>query len=206
MFTGIVKGVAEVTEVTRLDGLHRLALAFPTGTLSGLETGASIAIAGTCLTVVAFHGDRAQFDVIDETLQRTTLGALANGDRANFERAAAFGDEIGGHLLSGHIMETAEILQIERTVHNVAVTLRVGPRVAPYILEKGYVGLDGCSLTIGLVDDDARTFNVHLIPETLRLTTLGEREVGSRLNLEVDALTQAAVDTARRVLAKLAPR
>lgn len=202
MFTGIVQGVATIEAVERLPGLHRLQVRFPGHGLQGVKTGASVALAGTCLTVVSHHGDDARFDVIEETLRRTTLGELGPGDRVNYERAASFGDEIGGHLLSGHVMGTAELVHREATDHNLALTLSAPERLMPYLLEKGYVGLDGCSLTLGLVDESACTFRVHLIPETLRVTTLGGRRPGDRLNLEVDALTQAAVDTVRRVLAR----
>jgi riboflavin synthase len=200
VFTGIVRGVATVTATERAPGLLRLRVAFPPGGLERVQTGASIALAGTCLTVVEHDALHARFDVIDETLRRTTLGHLQPGDRLNYERAASFGDEVGGHLLSGHVLATATLVEIERSEHNVALTLRVPPDVLPYLFEKGYVGLDGCSLTLGVVDEAAHTFRVHLIPETLRLTTLGERRPGDLLNVEVDAITQAAVATVRRIL------
>lgn len=200
MFTGIVKGVAKVAEIEVRGPFRRLRLAFPPGSLAGLERGASVAVSGVCLTAVAQDGDVAAFDVIDETLRRTTLGDLRVGDLVNFERAARFGDEIGGHLLSGHVWGTAELVERVDGPDNCAIELRAPPDLLKYVLEKGYIGIDGASLTIGRVDRERGTFHLHLIPETLAVTTLGGARVGDRLNVEVDAMTQAVVDTVERVL------
>ena len=134
-----------------------------------------------------------------ETLDKTNLGRLKAGDLVNLERAARFGDEIGGHLMSGHITATTEILRIERTEHNTTMHLALPAALKPYILPKGFVGLDGCSLTIGSVGEDS--FCVHLIPETLRRTLFGTRQAGDTVNLEIDPQTQAVVDTVGRILA-----
>lgn len=200
MFTGIVKGTARVAEIEDRGEFRRLRLAFPPGSLHGIERGASVAVSGVCLTAVEHDGDVACFDVIDETLRRTTLGARGEGDRMNFERAARFGDEIGGHLLSGHVWGTAEIVDRQDSADNCTLALRVAPELAKYVFEKGYIGIDGTSLTIGLVDRERATFRLHLIPETLEVTTLGAARVGERVNVEVDAMTQAVVDTVERVL------
>jgi riboflavin synthase len=199
MFTGIVQGVAEVVEATRSQGLLRLVLALPEGRADGLVPGASVSVGGTCLTAVAIDGRRVAFDCIDETLRRTTLGSLGVGGRVNVERAARFGDEIGGHLLSGHVVGTMGIARRSEVEGN--LTLEFVGVGAPlrYVLPKGYVAVDGCSLTVGDVGADG--FTVHLIPETRRITTLGELRPGDRANLEVDAQTQAVVDTVERVLA-----
>lgn len=201
MFTGIVQGTATVAAVADRDALRRLVLDLPPGRGAGLTIGASVSVSGVCLTAVAVDGDRASFDAIDETLRLTTLGALGPGDRVNIERAARFGDEIGGHALSGHVWSTVEVVGVQTTETNHTIVLRAPADATPYLLPKGYVGLDGCSLTLGRVDPEDRTFRVHLIPETLRVTTLGDRAVGDRLNLEIDAMTQAVVATVQRVLA-----
>lgn len=165
----------------------------------GLQTGASVAHNGCCLTVTEADGRTARFDLMAETLDKTNLGRLKAGDLVNLERAARFGDEIGGHLMSGHITATTEILRIERTEHNTTMHFALPAALKPYILPKGFVGLDGCSLTIGSVGEDS--FCVHLIPETLRRTLFGTRQAGDTVNLEIDPQTQAVVDTVGRILA-----
>lgn len=165
----------------------------------GLQTGASVAHNGCCLTVTETDGRTARFDLMAETLDKTNLGRLKAGDLVNLERAARFGDEIGGHLMSGHITATTEILRIERTEHNTTMHFALPAALKPYILPKGFVGLDGCSLTIGSVGEDS--FCIHLIPETLRRTLFGTRQAGDTINLEIDPQTQAVVDTVGRILA-----
>lgn len=171
----------------------------PEDMAGGLQTGASVAHNGCCLTVTETDGRTARFDLMAETLDKTNLGRLKEGDLVNLERAARFGDEIGGHLMSGHITATTEILRIERTVHNTTMHFALPAALKPYILPKGFVGLDGCSLTIGSVGEDS--FCVHLIPETLRRTLFGTRQAGDTVNLEIDPQTQAVVDTVGRILA-----
>ncbi|MEQ1565605.1 MAG: riboflavin synthase subunit alpha [Myxococcota bacterium] len=199
MFTGIVQGTAQVRSVRDAVGLRSLVLALPEGRAAGLVPGASVAVAGTCLTAVEIDGSEVRFDLIDETLARTTLGALAVGHRVNVERAARFGDEIGGHLLSGHVLEAATVVERRELDGNLALTIQVGPSAARYVLPKGFVAVDGVSLTVGEVR--AGRFAVHLIPETRRVTTLDALRPGDRVNLEVDAATAAVVDTVERVLA-----
>lgn len=171
----------------------------PEDMVGGLQTGASVAHNGCCLTVTETDGRTARFDLMAETLDKTNLGRLKAGDLVNLERAARFGDEIGGHLMSGHITATTEILRIERTEHNTTMHFALPAALKPYILPKGFVGLDGCSLTIGSVGEDS--FCVHLIPETLRRTLFGTRQAGDTVNLEIDPQTQAVVDTVGRILA-----
>ena len=171
----------------------------PEDMAGGLQTGASVAHNGCCLTVTEANGRTARFDLMAETLDKTNLGRLKAGDLVNLERAARFGDEIGGHLMSGHITATTEILRIERTEHNTTMHFALPAALKPYILPKGFVGLDGCSLTIGGVGEDS--FCVHLIPETLRRTLFGTRQAGDTVNLEIDPQTQAVVETVGRILA-----
>ena len=171
----------------------------PEDMAGGLQTGASVAHNGCCLTVTEADGRTARFDLMAETLDKTNLGRLKAGDLVNLERAARFGDEIGGHLMSGHITATTEILRIERTEHNTTMHFALPAALKPYILPKGFVGLDGCSLTIGSVGEDS--FCVHLIPETLRRTLFGTRQAGDTVNVEIDPQTQAVVDTVGRILA-----
>lgn len=201
MFTGIVQGKGTVHSMNWGDGIVRLIVDLPSGRGAGLETGASVALAGVCLTVVAFDGDQAEFDVIDETLRRTTLGDLAPGSAINVERAARFGDEIGGHLISGHVWGIGTVTEVEDVGDNRRVRIKPPTSLKQYILEKGYISLNGASLTIGRVQEDG-SFDIHLIPETLRLTTFDGAHPGSRINIEVDAQTQAIVDTVTRLLSE----
>ncbi len=200
MFTGIVQGIGTVDRVEDRDGVRRLIVGLPAGTEMGLQVGASVSVSGVCLTAVD-PGPSCSFDCIDETLERTTLGALEAGDFVNIERSATMGAEIGGHLMSGHVFGVAEVVARDAADDNVVLTLVIPRDLLRYVLVKGFIGLDGCSLTVGLVDAVASTLRVHLIPETLRRTTFGASLVGDRVNIEIDAMTQAVVHTVERVLA-----
>ena len=200
MFTGIVQGMGRVVSIEQPAADFRThTVELPEDMAGGLQTGASVAHNGCCLTVTETDGRTARFDLMAETLEKTNLGRLKAGDLVNLERAARFGDEIGGHLMSGHITATTEILRIERTEHNTTMHFALPAALKPYILPKGFVGLDGCSLTIGSVGEDS--FCVHLIPETLRRTLFGTRQAGDTVNLEIDPQTQAVVDTVGRISA-----
>lgn len=203
MFTGIVQGVAQVKVLTRKQGLVHLQIELPLENADRLENGASIALNGTCLTVTGFEGPLVQFDVIDTTLELTNLGALDVGSWVNFERAARVGDEIGGHLMSGHILCSAEVLAVEYPdANNCHIRFKTPVDAAPYLLPKGFAGINGCSLT--LAESDQESFSVSLIPETLERTTFARLRPGDRVNLEVDPQTQAVVDTVQRYLASQA--
>jgi riboflavin synthase len=202
MFTGIVQGTAEVIACRRHEGFMQLELKLPPARASALETGASIAVNGTCLTITAFKGRNVCFDLIDTTLELTNLGELKPGDRVNFERAARIGDEIGGHLMSGHILCCARISRIEASEHNHHIYFEIPQTAAPYLLPKGFVGLNGCSLTLAEVDNQRGEFGISLIPETLSQTTFGSLQPGARVNLEVDPQTQAIVDTVNLYMAQ----
>ena len=191
MFTGIVQGTGSVHSI---EGDSTLTFTIQIPSTDGLEVGGSVSIDGVCLTATSI-GQQVTFDVIPETIHRTTLGSLKPGDSVNVERALKFGDELGGHLLSGHIMGTAHISK----VHDQDYTICCPPEMTDYIQEKGYIAVDGISLTIGETDGNGG-FDVHIIPETLRLTTLGNKAVGDRANIEIDAMTQAVVETTKRMM------
>jgi riboflavin synthase len=202
VFTGIVQGRGEVLAITPEGRRVRLVVALPERSRAAIEVGASVALGGVCLTFVGGSPAAAAFDVIDETLRLTTLGALVVGDRVNVERAARMSDEIGGHLLSGHVSGTARVVARDAGETHLSLTLQLEPSLVAYVLPKGFIGLDGCSLTVGEAVSPAGVFSVHLIPETLRVTTLGALRVGDALNVEVDAMTRAVVDTVERVMAR----
>ncbi|WP_165855377.1 riboflavin synthase subunit alpha [Marinobacter sp. JSM 1782161] len=197
MFTGIVQGQAHVVSVDQKPGLATYVLEFPADQVEAVAIGASVSINGTCLTVTRQAGNRLWFDAMQETLTLTTLDSLKAGDRINFERAARIGDEIGGHLLSGHVHTVAEVSRIEAPENNRTLYFRVPAHWMKYIFAKGYIAINGASLTIGEVEGD--TFNVHLIPETLRVTTFGDLTVGDSVNIEIDSQTQTIVDTLARL-------
>ena len=200
MFTGIVQGTAKVVSIDEKPNFRTHVVELPDDLLPGLETGASVAHNGCCLTVTEINGNRVSFDLMKETLRITNLGELREGDVVNIERAAKFNDEIGGHLMSGHIMTTAEVAKILTSENNRQIWFRLQqPELMKYILQKGYIGVDGISLTVG--ETTATRFCVHLIPETLQRTTLGSRKLGQRVNIEIDPQTQAVVDTVERVMA-----
>lgn len=200
MFTGITRGLFPVVRVEREPSLLRYWVDL--GPLSGgIELGASIAIDGVCQTAVAQEGTVVRFDAIRETLERTTLGRLEVGSEVSVERSVKVGDEIGGHDVSGHVIGTGEVVEVRREGHDVAVRVRVPLEWMRYVLPKGFIALDGSSLTIGETDPATGTFWVHLIPETLERTHFGTRVVGDRLNVELDPRTVAIVETVERVLA-----
>ena len=198
MFTGIVQGTAEIVDIVEKERFRTHTVVMPSSQMEGLEPGASVAHNGCCLTVTEIDGERVSFDLMQETLKVTNLGDLKVGDRINFERAARFGDEIGGHQMSGHIIATAEVIRVIESENNRQVWFSVPESLTKYIFTKGYIGIDGISLTIG--DVKGNEFNVNLIPETLTRTNMGWRKAGDRINIEIDPQTQAIVDTVERVL------
>ncbi|MDK9757989.1 riboflavin synthase subunit alpha [Vibrio sp. D173a] len=199
MFTGIVQGTAKVVHIDKKDRFQTHVLVLEGALNEGLEIGASVAHNGCCLTVTKIEGTQISFDLMQATLALTNLGELEEGDSVNIERAAKFGDEIGGHSMSGHISLMAEISEVIDTTNNRTIWFTLPQESMKYVLAKGYIGLDGCSLTIGEVEDNR--FSVHLIPETLERTLFGRRQAGEKINVEFDPQTQAIVDTVERVLA-----
>ena len=194
MFTGIVRGIGVIVRAELKNSILRYAVRFPLMLLNGLERGASVSVDGICQTVVMIDQDQIWFEAIAETLERTTLKGVQKDKSVNLERAARFGDEIGGHLLSGHIYGTAPLTSIDLNIY----TFRGSTAWMKYLFPKGYIAIDGISLT--LVDVDQDSFSVHLIPETFSHTTLGQKKPGEAVNIEIDSITQATVDTVCRLL------
>jgi len=200
MFTGIVQGKAQILQIEGNSMLKTYCVKFPPSTLKALQVGASIALNGICLTVTKFDLklNTANFDAIKETLSLTNLDDLKTNDFVNFERAARMGDEIGGHIMSGHIHCKTEVIDIKNDNENCTVSFKSPAKFLKYLLPKGFASINGCSLTLGDVNEDF--FSVHLIPETLRNTTFGSLNVGDTVNLEIDSQTQTIVNTVERVL------
>jgi len=202
MFTGIIKGKFPIVVLEDKPGLRSLEVAISTVSLrvpswqdEAISLGSSISVDGVCLTVVQITNDRVRFDVMEETLRKTTLGDLKEGDFVNIERSAKMGDEIGGHVMSGHVSTVAEIIDVHEFENNKVMTFKVDPVWMKYILSKGFIGLDGASLTVVDAEKNKGTFQVWFIPETLRLTRFGEKKVGDKVNVEIDPVTQAIVAT-----------
>lgn len=201
MFTGIIQELAPVVACEQEPGLLRLHLALSLARRQGLVGGASVAVNGVCLTVARQDGAGVGFDVIAETLENSSLGELAVGDRVNIERSATFADEIGGHRVSGHVSGCTRVLEVKRSANNRVLRMALDRDWGRLLFHKGFVALDGASLTISALDREAGWFEVSLIPETLERTTFGLREAGDRINVEVDSGTRAVVETVERVLA-----
>lgn len=197
MFSGIVQGLCPVTGVIKRDGLLRLTVDLSPFDQE-LKRGASVAIFGACLTVVAIDGSCATFDVMQESLDKTMLGSLHVGDLVNVERSLHVGDEIGGHAVSGHVTGVALIERVDAAEGSHVVTIAHDPAWSEYLFPKGFVAVDGCSLTI--VDVSPGHFTIHLIPETLERTAFGTKKSGDPVHIELDAMTRATVDTVKRVL------
>ena len=200
MFTGIVQGMGQIAGIDTVGGICHLTVDLGPHA-EGLQTGASVANNGTCLTVSDIDGSLVRFDVIAETMQMTNLRDLSVGDPVNIERSLRFGDELGGHVLSGHVSGTVTVREIIADGDNRTMWFDVDASLMPYLLWKGWVALDGASLTISGVDRGAHRIAVSLIPETLERTTLGRTSVGDSVNIEIDAHTQAIVHTVQDLLA-----
>jgi riboflavin synthase len=194
MFTGIVSDLGEVLEIhDKAEGLRRLTVACSYDPAS-IDIGASIACSGICLTVVerGHIGNRSSFavDAAAETLRMTTAGSWKPGTRLNLERSLRLGDELGGHLVSGHVDGVAELAAREDLADMAKLLVRAPAELGRFIAPKGSVALDGVSLTVNEVEGDA--FSVLIIPHTLHVTTLGALAVGARLNCEIDLMARYA--------------
>jgi riboflavin synthase len=202
MFTGIIKGVGEIVALEVKTGLVSYQLKLPKELTNNIEIGASIAVDGVCITVVSHQDDLVTFDLMQESLNLTTLGQLNKGSKVNIERSAQAGVEVGGHILSGHVDCTAKIIDITKPENNCVFTFEVQKDWMKYIFSKGFVALNGTSLTITDANKSNNTFKVWFIPETLRATTFGLKNIGDEVNLEVERNTQVIVDTVRDYLAE----
>ncbi|MCK7458426.1 riboflavin synthase subunit alpha [Idiomarina aminovorans] len=200
MFTGIVQTQATIFSVSDQGSFRHLVIKTEPQFLQNLAIGASVAINGCCLTAVEVSDTQVHFDVIDETLRLTNLGLLGEGDKINLERSLKVGDEIGGHAVSGHIHCQGKVTKIDESENNVAMWIDVPEQYLAYLFAKGFIAINGASLTIGQVQSNS--FSLHLIPETQRLTNLELTQVGDNLNIEFDQQTITIVETVERVLAK----
>lgn len=197
MFTGIVAGMGRISHIESKDVI-RIVIDFGMVSTDGLVAGASVSVDGVCLTVVGIDERMISFDVIPETLSLTTLGEKIEGHWVNLERALKMGDEIGGHLLSGHILGVGEIIERNEGNEHLDLFIDCPDDIMKYIQQKGYIAIDGISLTVGHIEEGG--FALHLIPETIQLTTIGGKGPGEHVNIEVDSMTQTIVSTVEKIL------
>ncbi|MGN8259669.1 riboflavin synthase subunit alpha [Pseudomonas sp. SMSB3] len=198
MYTGIVQAVRPLLEVTRHPGHHQFTLDLTPALLEDLKIGASVSVEGTCLSVTEIHGSQVRFDAMSATLERTNLRFFKPGQGVNIERSAKMNAEVGGHLMAGHIATTAEIVALVIEPTGAFIRFRMPEPWDKYVFPRGFIGVNGCSLTVADVEDSVVTIN--LIPETLRQTTFPRYQVGELLNIEVDHQTMVLVDVVERTI------
>ena len=198
MFTGIVTGKGQIQKIILNEEYITLLIKAPKGFSKNLSKGASVAVNGVCLTVKKGKTDNLEFDVIQETLDKTNLKNITRLSRVNLERSMTAKTEIGGHLVSGHIHGTGEVLKIIDRKETKDLQIKIPSSLREYIFYKGYVALNGCSLTIGKVLKSS--FYIHLIPETVSITTFKDIKKGDSINIEVEQTTINTVETVKRVM------
>ncbi|MAM12315.1 MAG: riboflavin synthase [Rhizobiaceae bacterium] len=203
MYTGIVQAVRPLADIAAYPGGKTFTVAFTDRLLVDLKLGASVNIEGTCLSVTGIDGGNVPFDAMNATLERTNLGNLEAGQSVNVERSAKMTDENGGHAIAGHVATTAVLEEISTAGEKAFIRFRVPEDWAKYIFPRGYLAVNGCSLTVADVEDNL--FTINLIPETLRQTTFSRYRPGDRLNIEVDHQTMVMVDVIERTMARVLP-
>lgn len=200
MFTGIVSGKGHVQKITKSKDYVSLIIKAPKGFSKNLTKGASVSVNGVCLTVKKGKTDILEFDVIEETLQKTNLKDISKSSKVNLERSMTAKTEIGGHLVSGHIHGTGEVLKVVNRQTTKDLQIKIPTSLREYFFYKGYVALNGCSLTIGKVLKTS--FYIHLIPETVEVTTFKDIKKGDLVNIEIEQATINTVETVKRVMSE----
>ncbi len=203
MYTGIVQAVRPLADITAYPGGKTFTVTLTDDLLVDLKLGASVNIEGTCLSVTGIEGQNVTFDAMNATLERTNLGDLEAGQSVNVERSAKMTDENGGHPIAGHVATTAVLEEISTAEDGAFIRFRVPEDWAKYIFPRGFLAVNGCSLTVADVEDNL--FTINLIPETLRQTTFSRYKSGDRLNIEVDHQTMVMVDVIERTMARVLP-
>ena len=200
MFTGIVSGKGHVQKIIKSKDYVSLIIKAPKGFSKNLTKGASVSVNGVCLTVKKGKTDILEFDVIEETLQKTNLKDISKSSKVNLERSMTARTEIGGHLVSGHIHGTGEVLKVINRQATKDLQIKIPTSLREYFFYKGYVALNGCSLTIGKVLKTS--FYIHLIPETVSVTTFKDIKKGDLVNIEIEQATINTVETVKRVMSE----
>jgi len=199
VFSGIVHSTGTITQASKNKDSLTLEVESSSDFVADLQIGASVCVDGVCLTVTSVTDTLMSFDLIIETLRSTTFDKVKISEQVNLERPIKFGDEIGGHILSGHVSDTLSIDKISNTDENYVLTFKTSSDLVKYIFPKGYVAINGVSLTVGDVSREDNLFNVYLIPETLRRTNLSNKLVGDLVNVEIESQTRNTVDTITQI-------
>tara|TARA_B100000965_G_scaffold391037_1_gene398671 strand:- start:899 stop:1522 length:624 start_codon:yes stop_codon:yes gene_type:complete len=199
VFSGIVHSTGTITQASKSTDSLTLEIESSSEFVADLQIGASVCVDGVCLTVTSVNDTLMSFDLIIETLRSTTFDTVKISDQVNLERSIKFGDEIGGHILSGHVSDTISIDKISKTDENYVLTFKTSSDIVKYIFPKGYVAINGVSLTVGDVFREDNLFDVYLIPETLRRTNLSNKLVGDLVNVEIESQTRNTVDTITQI-------
>ena len=199
MFSGIVQGKGKVLKIISYKNHISIEISSPKNFNKNLKKGMSVSVNGVCLTSLDDGKKSLKFDVINETLSKTNICKTKKGSIVNLERSITASTEIGGHLMSGHIHFSGKVEKITTKNTNKDIQINFPKKYKEYIFEKGYIGVNGCSLTVGKVNKNS--FYVHLIPETLEVTNLNDLKKGSLVNIEIDQNTIAVVETVKNSLA-----
>ncbi len=200
MFSGIVKGAYSISSVQKDGDVLNYSVLLNAFLLKGLEIGASVSVDGVCQTVTGIDGYQVSFQAIPETLRVTHLASMKEGQKVNIERALCFGDELGGHIISGHVFTTGSILKIIDHNGSKDMQIKVDSSFASYMIEKGFIAINGASLTLGSVKKNE--FFIHLIPETLATTNLNNLNISDLVNIEFDQQHVSIVHAVERYLSE----
>ncbi len=197
MFSGIIQEVGIVKKISTKNNVQKIQIKCTKGFLENLDIGNSVSVDGVCLTIVKLAEGMLFFDVIEETISRSIITEYQIGTKVNLENSLKYGESVGGHLCSGHVHTKGVIKEVELNGDSKSMLIELDQKWSKYVLEKGYISVNGCSLTIGKVSGNS--FNLHLIPETLRATNLNDLIFGGFINIEIDQNTIAIVDTTERL-------
>ena len=198
MFSGIVQTVGKIESIKDKNHIKTIRIETHGNYLEDIAIGQSVSIDGVCLSLVKKNNEYCEFEAVEETINRTTLGSYKQGSKVNLEKSLKFGDTVGGHFVSGHIHTRGRIVEVELVGESKNILIEIEEKWIKYLTEKGYISVNGASITIGKVSKN--TFYVHLIPETLKTTNLDELIYDNYVNLEFDQTTIAIVDTTERLI------
>jgi len=198
MFSGIVQTVGKIESIKDKNHIKTITIETHGNYLEDIAIGQSVSIDGVCLSLVKKNNEYCEFEAVEETVNRTTLGSYKQGSKVNLEKSLKFGDTVGGHFVSGHIHTRGRIVEVELVGESKNILIEIEEKWIKYLTEKGYISVNGASITIGKVSKN--TFYVHLIPETLKTTNLDELIYDNYVNLEFDQATIAIVDTTERLI------